>query len=172
MDAFSIDDFSFDPSIIDTSFNQGIDSPTDALTGGGGGGLTAAQGLSLIGTAGKIYGTLQMGQAKKAAGEYNAALVREQGVMDLYHIDKAEVATLSSARALYAKSGVTSSGSPLDAALQSAAGFELDKQVSNYNTQSRANMLEWEGKMAKKQADMSAGIQALEGAASLAMVLL
>ena len=73
---------------------------------------------------------------------------------------------------MYAKSGVTQSGSPLDTALASAAGFELDKQIANYNTQSKANMLDYEGKMAEKNAKSQATMQLLEGAGTMALMFL
>ena len=130
-----------------------------------------ATSLQIVGALGKAYGTIQTGREIKTADDYNAALVRESGVMQEYQIGKEEVGLLSTQRAMYAKAGVTQSGSPLDTALQSAAGFELDKQIAKYNTESKANMLEWEGKMAKQKAQQQAGMQLLETAAMVAVML-
>jgi hypothetical protein len=125
------------------------------------------QGLGMIGSA---IGTYMQGQEEKRAYDYNAALVREQGVIEQYQLGKEEVGTLSAARAMTAKAGVTQSGSPLDAALASASGFELDKQIANYNTQSKANMLSWEGEQAKKAGTFGGILQAGEGIAMLALL--
>ena len=162
-----------DPNYMDSTISLSGDA---SMVGGSGysssgmGGF--ASGLKAAGMLGKAYGTLQVGKEVKAADEYNAALVREQGVMEQYQIDKAEVSLLSTQRAMYAKSGVTQSGSPLDTALASAAGFELDKQIANYNTQSKANMLDYEGKMAEKNAKSQATMQLLEGAGTMALMFL
>lgn len=166
-DIFNFDDIGYDPSI-------GIDTLGTSELGQGGGGIGMGElgmGLSVAGTLGKAYGTLQMGKQIKAADEYNAALVREAGAMEMYQLDKSEVSLASTQRAMYAKAGVTQSGSPLDTMLESAAGFELDKQISKYNTESRANMLDYEGKMALKKAKQDSTMQLLEGAASFALML-
>ena len=125
------------------------------------------QGLGLIGQG---IGSYMQGVEEKQAYYHNAALVREQGVIEQYQLGREDVSTLSSARAMTAKSGLTQSGSPLDAALASASGFELDKQIANYNTQSRANELEWEGKQAKKSGEFSGLLQGVEGIAMLALL--
>jgi hypothetical protein len=125
------------------------------------------KGLGMLGSA---YGTYMQGIQQKKAYDYNAELVRQSGVMDQYQLGREEVALLSSARAMTAKAGVTQSGSPLDAALASASGFELDKQIAKYNTESKANMMDWEGRQAKKQAQSQALMQGIEGIAMLALL--
>jgi len=78
---------------------------------------------------------------------------------------------LSIQSAAYARVGVTQSGSPLDVALGTATEFELDKQITRYNAESKARMLEWEAKKAKQAGTFSAGMDLLQGAASMALIL-
>ena len=156
-DIFNYDE-NFDPiaALYDDSSSGGF-----GMTSGG------IKGLGMIGSA---VGTYMQGVEQKQADEYNAALVREQGVIEQYQLGKSEVGLLSTQKAMFAKAGVTQSGSPLDAALSSAAGFELDKQIAKYNTESKANVLEWEGKQAKKSGDFGAILQGAEGLAMLAFL--
>lgn len=125
-------------------------------------------GSSILGAA----GNLMSGSETQAAYEYNAQLALEQGQFAIQDLDIAEEDTLSTQRAMYAKSGVTMSGSPLDTATNTAYGYEMDKQIANYNAQSKANMDIYQGKVAKSQGQIKAGESLLSGASSLITALL
>lgn len=115
------------------------------------------------------FGALTAGNEQDAAYQFNAQLALEQGEFSVKDLDKAESDTLSTQRAMYAKSGVTLSGSPVDTAYNTAAAYEMDKQITTYNAKSKANMDTFMGKAAKSQAQMKAGEELIQGAASLAM---
>lgn len=128
------------------------------------------QGLQIAGTVLNAYGDVVAGKESKAAYDYNAQLALDQGQVDLLQLDKGEADTLSTQRAMYAKAGVTMSGSPLDVAVNTASQFEMDKQIANYNAQSKAAMDTYEGEVAKQQGEFKAGMSLLSGAADLAMI--
>ena len=161
-----------DTSFVTDMFSGPAQDPTAGLNLSGGMNWGAiGTGLQVAGSIGSAIGTMQAGAQTRAADENNAALVAEQGVLEQYQLDKSEVALQSTQQAMFAKAGVTMTGSPLDAMLQSSANFELDKQISKYNTQSKVDMLNWEGKMAQKNANQQAGMDLLKGAATFALML-
>jgi hypothetical protein len=157
-DIFNFDE-NYDP--IAALYEDPVTSGGFSLSSGG------IKGLGMLGSA---VGSYMQGVEQQQAAEYNAALVRQQGIIEQRQLDKSEVGLLSTQKAMFAKAGVTQSGSPLDTALSSAAGFELDKQIAKYNTQSRANMIEWEGEQAKKSGEFGAILQGAEGLAMLAFL--
>ena len=112
--------------------------------------------LSLVGTGISAFGSLQEGKQIQQADEYNAQLALEQGEMDVFQIEKEEAGLTSTQKAAYAKAGVTLSGSPLEVMLQSATNFEMDKATAKYNAESKANMLRYEGKVAKASGKFNA----------------
>ncbi len=118
------------------------------------------------------FGDFAVGNEKQAAYEYNANLALQQGDFQVSDIDAEEADTLSSQKAVYAKSGVVMSGSALDTAFNTASQFEMDKQIATYNAQSKANMDIYEGKAAKSQADAKGGMALLQGATDLALLFL
>lgn len=129
---------------------------------------------TLMGVGGSFlgaYGNILQGQEQQEAYEYNANLALTQGQFAVQGLDDQELSTLSSQKAMYAKAGVTMSGSPLDTALNTASNFEMDKQITKYNAQSKANMDRYTGKVAKQQADFKAGMSILSGASDLAFAL-
>lgn len=131
-----------------------------------------AMGLNIAGTLGKSYGALMVGKEKAAADEYNAALVRQEEQYTEYQIGEEEVAMASTQRAMFAKAGVTQSGSALDTMLHTATQYELTKQVTKYNAESKARMYEYQAAVAKQQGQFGAGMNLLQGAASLAMAFI
>ncbi len=143
-----------DSSIVDSSGNSFMP-----------GSLLSAAGSGL-----GAFGSLLAGSESEEASQYNAQLALEQGQFEIKDLEEAEHDTLSTQRAMYAKAGVTMSGSPLDTAVRTASGYEMDKQIANYNAQSKANMLNYQGQVAKSQGQIKAGQQLLSGAASLAIV--
>lgn len=145
----------------------------DSSLGGGGSapGIGPGTALSALSSGLGAFGSLLAGQESQDAYNYNAQLALTQGQFEVQDLDTAEQDTLSTQKAMYAKAGVTMSGSPLDVAVHTASGFEMDKQIANYNSQSKANMLTYEGKVAKSQSQIKAGSQLLSGAATLALAL-
>lgn len=117
------------------------------------------------------FGSLLAGSEAQGAYDYNAQLALEQGQFEVQDLETAEAETLSSQKAIYAKAGVTMSGSPLDTATRTAFGYEMDKQIATYNAQSKANVDKYNGQVAKSQSQIKAGEQLLSGASSLAMAL-
>lgn len=115
------------------------------------------------------YGYEVQGQEEQGAYDYNAKLALQQGQFELQDIGDAETDTLSTQRAAYAKSGVEMSGSPLDTAVNTAYQFEMDKQIANYNAQSKANMDTYEGQVAAYNANFKAGMSVFSGIADLAL---
>lgn len=133
---------------------------------------TLGQGLGIAGDLFSAFGDLQAGQSTADAYNYNAQLALEQGQFDVSGLDVEETDTLSTQKAMYAKAGVAMSGSALDVALNTASNFEMDKSIANYNAQSKANMDEYQGRMAKQQGEFKAGMSILSGAADLAFAFL
>jgi hypothetical protein len=130
---------------------------------------------SLMGAGGDFlsaYGAVTQGEEEQTAYNYNANLALEQGQFDVTDLSEQETDTLSTQKAIYAKSGVEFSGSPLDTAVNTATNFEMDKQIATYNAQSQANMDTYEGQVAKQQADFSAGTDVLGGVEDLAFAAL
>jgi hypothetical protein len=107
-------------------------------------------------------GGLMQGEEVSAADSYNASILESQIPevqfaydINLKDIEGAEGDVLDTQRAMYAKSGVEMTGSPLDVALGTAASFEMDKLISKYNEkiaiqniQSKAAMEKYQGKVA------------------------
>lgn len=128
--------------------------------------------LKGAGSALGAYGTIIKGNQIAGADEYNANLVLSMGDFKESQLDDTEDLVLGAQRAQYAKAGVTMSGSPLDTALNTATQVELDKQINRYNTQSKANMLNYEADVAKSQAKIKSGEQLLSGGISILTGLL
>ena len=114
-------------------------------------------------------GGYMQGQETASADEYNASLALIQGQFENQQLGLEESQTLGTQKAMYAKAGVELSGSVLDTALQTATNFEYDKQVVDFNSQSQANVDEYDAKMAKSQGDFALASGLLKGATSLAM---
>lgn len=143
---------------------------TDPSAGNAGlGGL--ALGLNVLGTGLKAYGQYEQGQEIAGAYEFNAALTLQGLDYDIGRIDVAEGEYGGTQKAMYAKAGVTMSGSPLDVMLKTATNFELDKQVANYNAQSKVAMDNYKASQAKKQAEFDSVGTLISGAAGIAQTV-
>ena len=132
--------------------------------------LTLPQGLQAGGSILSAYGDILSGDESQQADEYNASLALEQGQFEVQNTDLQEASTLSTQEAMFAKAGVTMSGSPLDTALNTASNFEMTKQVETYNAASKANELNYEGAVAKQQGEFGAAGSLLQGAEGLGML--
>lgn len=150
-----------DPDPNEAMFT-GVDSSGNSLSPMPWGNILKAGGSIF-----SAFGDIMAGNQEAAADQYNANLALEQEQFQLKNLEHAEESTLSSQRAIYARSGVTMSGSPLDVALNTATQFEMDKQITKYNAESRANMYNYEGEVAKSRGKIKAGESLLSGAAGL-----
>ena len=134
--------------------------------------LTLPQGLQAGGSILSAYGDILSGDESQQADEYNASLALEQGQFEVQNTDLQEASTLSTQQAMFAKAGVTMSGSPLDTALNTASQFEMSKQVETYNAASAANMDKYAGEVAKQQGEFGAASSLLQGAEGIGMLAL
>jgi hypothetical protein len=130
-------------------------------------------------------GDVMQGFEQNDAYDYNAQILENQavevataGALEVEQIGEEETSMLSTQKAMYAKSGVTQSGSPTDVALQTATNFEFDKLVSQYNTkisenklQSEADMQKYYGKVAVNKGIAGLGKSLLSGAMDLSMAI-
>jgi hypothetical protein len=132
--------------------------------------LTLPQGLQAGGSLLSIAGDIISGDESQQADDYNASLALMQGQFNVNKLDLSETNTLSTQKAMYAKSGVEMSGSPLDTQLNTASQFEMDKQIETYNAASAANMDTYEGKVAKQQSEFKAAGDALQGLEQVGML--
>jgi hypothetical protein len=128
----------------------------------------APEVMSVASTGLNILGTEMEGSEKAAADEYNAQLAIEQGQFQVNQTDKQETDFAGTQRAMYAKAGVTQEGSPSDVMLKTATNFELDKQISMYDAQSKANMDNYAAAVAKNQAQFEVGQELLSGGLKMA----
>ncbi len=128
--------------------------------------------LNILGTGVKAFGEWQQGQDIAGAYEFNSALEMDGLNFDIGRIDVAEKELAGTQAAVYAKAGVTMSGSPMDVMLKSATNFEMDKQVAQYNVKSKIAMNEYQASKAKEQANFNVASTLLSGALALAPLIL
>lgn len=131
---------------------------------------TLPQSMQAGGSILSVFGDIMAGDESQQADDYNAGLALEQGQFEVQDLDTGEQDTLSTQHAMYAKAGVTMSGSPLDTALNTATQFEMDKQIATYNAASKANMDTYEGKIAKQQGEFAAISSVVQTGEQLAMM--
>ncbi len=126
-------------------------------------------------------GDLMVGAETQNAYNYNSAILANQaqealtaGELTVEEIDAAEKVLLSTQKAMYAKAGVTSHGSPTDVALETATNFEFDKLVTTYNAKVAASNLEskaalekYYGQVAANKAQFNMGQALLKGGMAL-----
>lgn len=138
---------------------------------------TIALIVALAGTGVAVAGTIQSGRAQAKMAEYNAqvakreAQVAEQNAAYEEAMHRKEGARLmATQRARYAKSGVTSSGSPLLVMEDTAAEIERDALAIRYggnvaaaNARSSATLSRLTGSQAKTASYYSAGSSLLTG---------
>lgn len=147
----------FSGSYSDSSGN----TPSPLNLGNLGKGLSL--GSSILGG----FGAMQIGNEEAGAYEYNANLALEQEKVDLDKLSREETILGGEQRAGYLKAGVTLSGSALDVMVQSASQVELDKQITHYNAQSKADMYNYEAQVAKNQGKFKMGESLLSGGIGL-----
>lgn len=112
-------------------------------------GNTAFKTLGPAATEG--YGAWMAGRDEQDLYKFNADIIRDIADFDIERLDEEEISYVSSQRAAYARAGVTSSGSPMDAMLKSRTQFNLDKAIIKYNAESKANVMNYYGRLAKNK---------------------
>lgn len=166
-----MDDFYFDAwnnlGTANDPVPTSVDSSGNSLSG-----LQIPSFLKLGSSILSGFGNLMAGKEQAGAYEYNAQLAEDEGAITAYQLGHAEEGLLSTQRAMYAKAGVTQSGSPLDVAVQSATQAEMDKQIARYNTESKSRMYQYEAELAKSQSKIKAGEDLLSGAAGIGLGLM
>lgn len=104
--------------------------------------FTMATIAAVIGTGLKAYGQYKSSHDQELAARYNkmvaeqmANMIDQSSNLTEYQGRKQKDRFLGTQRALYARSGVTSQGSPLEVMADSAGQLELDIAVRKYNSQ-------------------------------------
>jgi len=134
--------------------------------------------ISLAGTAFSVFGALSQGQQASKAGEYNAAIARNNAIASQQQAAANAAAQqrkarlqMGSMRAAYGASGVSIEGSPLDVLEASAATAELDRQNILYGGalrtqgyESTAGLEMMRGSSSETGSYLSAGSSLLSGA--------
>lgn len=162
-------------------FGSAATGTTAATAGlfGAGGAFSAMQTLMTVGTAFTTAGALYQGQQARAAGDYNAAVARNNAIASRQQAEANAAAQQRKARmqmgamaAAYGASGVTLEGSPMDVLEQSAAMAELDRQNILYSGELKAGGYEataglelMRGRAAQTGSYFTAGSALLTGAA-------
>jgi len=104
-------------------------------------GLEAAVlGMTVISGIMQAMGSIQKGSSMQRAEEYNATVARQQAAairtsadLDIYRQKREARAMKSKQEALYSKAGVQLSGSPLEVMVDTAANYNLDQMITDYN---------------------------------------
>jgi hypothetical protein len=127
----------------------------------------AAPMLTIASTAFSAYGQAKAGKDTQKAYEQEAQQVEASDTIKLEEMAQQGQALLSTQRAMYTKSGVRETGTPLEVALQSATDIEFDKMVEHYNAETKAQSLRYSGQMAKQESQFQVGKTLLSGASKL-----
>jgi hypothetical protein len=137
--------------------------------------------LKGVGTGLSMFGEYEQGIAEKSAYDFNATLdeysaeaEKVAGAETQREIGIGEESMLSTQRAMYAKAGVTESGSPLDVMLQSASNAEMTKSIANYNSaikelqyKSKASQDKYYGQQAQEASQFQMANTLLSGVGSI-----
>mgnify|MGYP000855960130 CR=1 FL=1 len=134
-----------------------------------------------MGSAISAYGSLQQGEAGKAAADYNSQVAEENAVTARQQAkEQARRESISSEKLLgqmragYGASGVTMSGSAMDVLQESAANAELDRlttlyagdvKATAYKNESRLE--KFKGNQAQTAGQIGAAAALLDGAAKM-----
>ena len=123
------------------------------------------------------YSSHEQGKSAAAAAKVNAQIAereadqrRTAGRLEAERMRRERIRLAAAQRAGYAKSGVTSEGTPLQVMIQSAAEEELNAQLTQYNyeigaqrSESEASLYRFGGKVARRAGNMQAGTSLLSG---------
>jgi hypothetical protein len=105
---------------------------------GSGGG---AQAMQMVGTGLKMYGAYKEGRDTYKSYKYNESVMKQEGDMALrsaemekLRIQREKYLTGGQQKAGYAKRGVVANtGSPYEVMVDTAAQYEMDKSITDYN---------------------------------------
>lgn len=125
-------------------------------------------------------GQITEGYQQAQAAEYNAAVARQKaqaarkaGKLEADRIRKQRERLTGRQKALYAKAGVTFSGSPMEVMIDSATNYEMDALITEYNyevearqSESQAQISNWRAKTYRSNSWKRAGATLLQGASS------
>lgn len=114
------------------------------------------ESMNILGGFTKASGQIAQGKAAQKAEEFNALMTEAQGKQQESLIRRRGEQTISRAKALIGKSGVTLEGSPLEAIAESAAQTEMDILNTRFTTRTSAFLSRERGKQARKQAGFAA----------------
>jgi len=121
--------------------------------------------ISMAGTAVKGVGQLINAKQEVDTGEFNAQVFQQKAEAQresqvLLEQQKRRIAksVTGTQVALYAKSGIKMSGSPLDVIADSLANANFDIAIDKYNSEVAARGFETEGELAKREAAQRANI--------------
>lgn len=97
--------------------------------------------IAAIAAAGfKAYGERKQFQDMAKASAFNSLLSEQEAQnlenaknLDLFRLGRQKDRSIGTARALYAKAGVTSDGSPLEVLAETAFQHQLDMDITRYN---------------------------------------
>ena len=142
--------------------------------------------LTVVGTAVSAYGTYQSMQQQGDMSEYNAQVAESQAKQTRLETServsrqrKENDRFKKRQRAAYAKSGITSTGTPLSVMSQTAADLELAALDTAYAGESKAQALMQQGavnryqsKSIRRAAPLAVGTTLLGGANQLARMKL
>jgi predicted nucleotide-binding protein (sugar kinase/HSP70/actin superfamily) len=114
---------------------------------------------ALLATGLTAFGQIQQGQQQAQAASYNAAVARQKaqaarqaGELEAERIRKQKERLTGRQKALYAKSGVTFSGSPMEVMIDSATNAEMDALITEYNYSVEASQAESQASMSRYRA--------------------
>jgi uncharacterized protein involved in type VI secretion and phage assembly len=133
---------------------------------------------ALLATGLTAFGQIQQGQQQAQAASYNAAVARQKaqaarqaGELEAEKIRKQKERLTGRQKALYAKAGVTFSGSPMEVMIDSATDAEMDALITEYNysveasqAESQAQISNWRAKTYRSSSWTRAGATLLTGA--------
>lgn len=148
----------------------------------------SSQAWGVLGGVGDIvsgFGSVIQGQQEREMGKYNAAIYEQQAQAErtsqqLLETQKRRIlkSRIGEQTALYAKSGIKMTGSPLEVMLDSITNAELDISIDKYNSEvkargfeSSAAMAQWESKQKRNMSYFSAGKSLLSGAVEIGKAL-
>lgn len=147
-----------------------------------------AQGAGILGGVGDIItgvGSIIQGKQERELGKYNAAQYEfqaqaERTSQQLLETQKRRIlkSKIGQQTAIYGKSGIKMTGSPLEVMLDSITNAELDISIDKYNSEvkakgfeSSAAMTQWESKQKRNMSYFSAGKSLLSGAVEIGRAL-
>ena len=128
---------------IQTTSGWGVRQPYTQTSSGGGGSWSGWGGRvsNMLSMGLKTYGAISSGRGAQGASNYNADVALQEGEMAQksaqmrkWQITRQKGKMAGRQHALYAKAGVVANtGSPFEVMVDTAAQYELDKAITQYN---------------------------------------